>query len=173
MPISSGDLLFKLSIKTGTAGNQNAQGDVNESLGKYISTTEIVNATLNNLFDNVSGDENAALDEEYRCIFIHNAHSGLTLQNTKLWIDSQVANGADCEIGLDPSGASPIGYADIQAAEIADEDTAPGGVTFSAPTTKAAGLNIGNLSAGYCHGIWIKRTATNSVAIDADGITIK
>ncbi len=69
MAITATDVLFKLSIKTGTAGNQNAQSDVNASLGKYISTTQITDATLNNLFDDVSGDENAASDVEYSFCF--------------------------------------------------------------------------------------------------------
>ena len=71
MAIVAGDIKIKLSIKSGSAGNSLAQGDINASLGKYISTTEPVSATGNNLFDNVTGGENLASGVEYRCIFVH------------------------------------------------------------------------------------------------------
>ena len=173
MAISATDILFKLSIKTGTAGNQNAQANVNESLGKYISTTEIVDATLNNLFDDVSGDENAASDVEYRCIFIHNVHATLTWQGVVCWMSAEVAGGANAAISIDTTVASPIGQTTAQALEVANEDTAPAGLTFSSPTTKATGLSIGDLAAGNCRAIWIRRSATNSAALNNDGVTVR
>jgi len=173
MAITATDILFKLSIKTGTAGNQNAQGDVNASLGKYISTTQITDASLNNLFDDVSGDENAASDVEYRCIFVHNAHASLTWQGVVCWMSAEVSGGANVAIAVDDVAASPIGQAAAQADEVANEDTAPTGESFSSPTTKATGLSIGNLAAGNCRAIWVRRSATNSAALDNDGVTIK
>ena len=173
MAITATDILFKLSIKTGTAGNQNAQGDVNASLGKYISTTQITDASLNNLFDDVSGDENAASDVEYRCIFVHNAHASLTWQGVVCWMSAEVSGGANAAIAVDDIAASPFGQAAAQADEVANEDTAPTGESFSSPTTKATGLSIGNLAAGNCRAIWVRRSATNSAALDNDGVTIK
>lgn len=173
MPIASSDLKFKLSIKTGAAGNSGAQADPNQSLGKYISTTEIVDATLNNLFDDVSGDENAASDVEYRCIFIHNAHATLSLTVAVAWISAEVANGAVAAIGLDPAGVVAIGNSTAQAATIATESAAPAGVTFSAPTTKSGGLSIGTIGPGECQAIWIRRTAQNNAALNNDGVTVR
>ena len=143
MAITATDILFKLSIKTGTAGNQNAQSDVNASLGKYISTTQITDATLNNLFDDVSGDENAASDVEYRCIFVHNAHATLTWQSVVVWLSAEVSGGANAAIAVDDVAASAIGSSSAQADEVANESTAPTGEAFSSPTTKATGLSIG------------------------------
>jgi hypothetical protein len=174
MPIASSDLLIKLSIKTGTAGNQNAQADPNASLGKYISTTQITDNTLNNLFDNISGDENAASTVDYRCIFLHNNHATLTLQGTKVWLSAEVAGGANISIAIDNVAASAIASSSAQADSIATETTAPSAVgTFSSPTTKGAGLTLGDLTAGQCRAIWVKRTATNSAALNNDGVTIR
>jgi hypothetical protein len=175
MPISSSDILFKLSTKSGSAGNSTAQGNVNNSLGKYISTTQITDATLNNLFDNISGDENAASTVDYRCIFIHNAHATLTLLSPVVWLSAEVAGGASIAIAIDDIAASAIGSASAQADEIANETTAPGaGVgTFSSPTSKGAGLSLADLPAGQCRAIWIKRTAANTAALDSDGVTIR
>lgn len=174
MAIVSSDIKLKLSIKTGSAGNSAAQSDVNQSLGKYISTTEITDNTLNNLFDNISGDENAASTVDYRCIFIHNSHATLTLISPKVWLSAEVSGGATVEIAIDDVTASAIGGSSAQAAEITNETTAPSGVgSFSSPTTKGAGLTLSDLPAGQCRAIWVKRTAANSAAINNDGFTLR
>jgi hypothetical protein len=173
VPISSSDLLYKLSVTTGSAGNSTAQGNPNNSLGKYLSTTQITDNTLNNLFDDISGDENAASTVDYRCMFVHNNHGTLTLQSPVAWISSEVSGGASVAIGLDPAGVTNIGSSSAQAATIANETTAPAGVTFSAPTTKSAGLSIGNIGPGQCAAIWVRRTAANTAAANSDGAVIR
>lgn len=173
MPITASDILFKLSIKTGAAGNASAQPSVNESLGKYISTTAITDASLNNLFDDVSGDENAANDVEYRCFFIHNAHATLSWQTPFIWVSNQVSGGALLEIAVDNVAASAIGASGAQADLVANESTAPASPTlsFSAPASKGNGLAVGTIPAGYCKAIWVRRTCSNSDAKDNDGAT--
>jgi hypothetical protein len=173
MAITATDLLFKLSVKTGAAGNSTA-GTPAGSLGKYISTTAISGTALNNLFDDVTGDENAASDVEYRCFFVHNAHGSLTLTGTKVWLSAETGGGASIAIAIDDLAASVIGSAGAQADEIADEGTAPGaGVgAFSSPTSKGAGLTLGDIPAGQCRAIWVRRTAANTAALDNDGVTI-
>lgn len=173
MPITSSDILFKLAVTTGSAGNSTAQADPNASLGKYVSTTQLTGATLANLFDAVSGDENAASDVEYRCLFVHNAHATLTLQSAVAWLSSETSGGAVAAIGLDPAGNVAVGSGADQAATVANESTAPTGVTFSAPTSKGTGLSIGNLAAGQVRAIWVRRTAANSAAVDVDGCVIR
>jgi hypothetical protein len=172
MPIASTDLLFKYSTKIGAAGNTTA-GTAAGSLGKYISTTPLQDAVLDNLFDDVTGDENAAGDVEYRCFFIHNNHGSLTLQRAVVWISSEVAGGANTAIGLDPAGINVLGDSDPQAATIATEQDPPTGVAFSAPASKATALEIGDIPAGSVAAIWVRRTATNSAAQNNDGVTIR
>jgi hypothetical protein len=174
MPIISTDLLYKFSVKTGYAGNSTA-GTAAGSLGKYISTTQIADNTLNNLFDDVTGDENAASDVEYRCIFIHNAHDSLTLQNAVVWLQSEVSGGASIAIAIDNIEASLIDSESDQADEIADENTAPGpGVgSFSSPTSKSSALSLGDIAAGQCRAIWIRRTAANTSPKNNDGVTLR
>lgn len=174
MAILTTDIKWRLSIKTGAAGNAGAQADPNASLGKYISTTDLNTGTpLNNLWDDVTGDENAASDVEYRCLFVYNAHATLALLNPVVWLSAEVGGGAAIAIAIDNIGPSPIGQAGAQAAEIANENTAPSGVgAFSSPTTKGAGLSLGaSLPAGQCRAVWIRRTAANTGAVDNDGVT--
>jgi hypothetical protein len=174
MPIASSDLLWKLSIKTGSAGNSAAQPDPNASLGKYISTTQITDNTLNNLFDDISGDENAASTVDYRCIFVHNNHGSLTLQAPKVWLSAEVSGGANIAIATDNTAASAIGSASAQADQIANETTAPSAVSaFSSPTTKGTGLSLSDLPPGQCRAIWVRRTAANTAALNNDGVTLR
>jgi len=171
MAIQSTDILIKLSVTSGAAGNSTA-GTPAGSLGKYISTTEITDATLGNLFDTVTGDENAASDVEYRCFFVHNNHGSLTWQSVVAWLSSETAGACDAAIAVDSTAASAVGDSSAQALEVADESTAPTGPSFSAPTSKGTGLSLGDIPAGYCKAVWVRRTATNSAAQDLDGVVI-
>ena len=168
--ITSGEILFKYSV-VAAAGNTTA-GTAAGSLGDQISTTTIPDATLNALFDDISGAENAASAVDYRCIFIHNSNASNALQNAVVWISSEVAGGASIAIGVDPAAASAIGSASTQAATIANETTAPSGVTFTAPTTAGTGLSLGTINSGYCRAVWVRRTAANSAALNNDGVTL-
>lgn len=171
MPIAAADILYKFSVTTGP-GNSTA-GTASTSLGEFISTTQITDASLHNLFDVITGTENAASDVEYRCFFVHNNHATLTWEGVVVWLSAEVAGGASAAISVDTTAASAVGSATAQAKEVADESTAPTSQTFTAPTTKATGLSIGNLTAGQVRAIWVRRTAANTSAVDSDGATIR
>jgi len=153
MPIVEADIKYYLS---GAITDGGAQTDPDVSLGNHRSSSEVVDATLNNLLDNVSGDEAESGDVEYRAIFVKNTHATLTWQGVVLWIVAQPdARGTkeSFEVGIEAPSAQPDG--NIQT--IADESTAPSAISFSAPSTKGAGISIGDLPAGYIYGIWVKR----------------
>lgn len=171
-PVASSDVLLKYSTKVGAAGNANA-GTAAGSLGKYISTTQIPDNSLHNLFDQVTGTENAALTSDYRCIFIHNAHATIAWQAVYVYLLSEVAGGADIAIGADPTAASAIGAAPAQALEIANETTPPVGVIFSSPTTFEQGVSLGTIAAGQCKALWIRRTAKGGAAVSSDGVSLR
>lgn len=170
MAIASSDIKFRLTIKTGASG-ESATSTPAGSLGKYASTTDITDATANNLFDDISGDENAASTVDYRAFAILNKHGSLTLQNPKVWISAEVAGGASVAIGLDPVGVASSTA--ILGTSITDELTAPSGVSFSAPTTKSGGLAPASIPAGSGIIVWVRRTAANNSAVDADGATFR
>lgn len=171
MAIASTDILYKFSV--GAAAGDTTAGTAAGSLGDQVSTTQITDNTLNNLFDDVSGDENAASDVEYRGIFVHNNHGSLTWQAPVVWISAEVAGGANAAISVDTTATSAKGSGSTQMKTIVDENTAPATQTFSSPTTKATGLALSDIPAGNVKGIWIRRTATNSAAVNNDGVTIR
>lgn len=171
MAIVSSDIKQRLSVITGSAGNTTA-GTVGSSLGKYISTTDVSGTPLNNLFPDVTGNENLASNVDYQCVFVYNSHGTLTLQNAVVYISAQVSGGATAAIGVDTTAQSAVGSSSAQALTIANKNTAPVSVSFSAPTTRGTGLSLGNLAPGNCVAFWIQRTAANTAALNNDGATI-
>lgn len=170
MPIVASDIIVRLSVKTGSAGDTTASTP-GASLGKYASTTAM-GTGANSLFDDISGAENAASTVDYRCIFILNNHATLTLQAAKFWLDAETAGGAGVTIATDNIGPVAKGSSSAQAAEVANETTAPSGVgSFSAPTTYAAGLTLGDIGPGQVRAVWVKRSAANTSAVASDGVT--
>lgn len=170
MAIISTDIKYRLSAPGASAGNT-AAATIGDGRGNFVSTTEITSATLHNVFTKISGSENANSQTDYCCIFVYNSHATLTLQTPAVWISAEVAGGATVEIGVDTTAASTLGSSSAQALTIASDTTAPAGVSFSAPTTFATGLALGDIPAGYVKAFWIKRIAANTAALAADGAT--
>jgi len=151
MPIISTDIKYRLS---GGASNT----DPNASIGGIKSSTE-VGAGLHNLFDIVGSAETTAGDTEYRCIYVHNAHATLALQNAVIWVQTNTpASDTTVDIGL---GTSAVNGTEQT---VANESTAPSGVTFSAPATEGAALSIGNIPAGQHKAVWVRRTISAAAA---------
>jgi len=154
MAIQSTDLKFYLS-----GGSENS--NPNLSLGGYCSTTEIPNNILHNLFDKVTGDESAAGDTEYRAIYVKNTHGSITLENAYVWIKTNTPGGDSVQIGKEASGGDGK-------QSVANESTAPDGITFGDCSSKATGLALGDLAPGAVYMIWIKRSVPASCAARND-----
>lgn len=170
--ITSGELIFRYSVVTGSAGNAVA-GTAAGSLGNKISSTAWAGGAANDLFDDISGAENAAGTVDYRCIFVYNSNTANALQNAVVYISAEVAGGANIALAADSTATSVLTSASAQALTIANETTAPAGpLTFTSPTTAGTGVSLGNIPAGSVKGFWIRRTATNSAALSGDGVTI-
>lgn len=170
MSIAADEIKFYLSTKLGSAGASQAQGNPNNALGKYISTTE-VSTVINQLFDIITGIENAAEVEDYRCIFIMNT-SDETAYGVRIWINSETSGGANISLGLDPAGITNSNSSAAQAAEIATELDVPAGVTFSEPANIGESLLIGDMAPGQVAAIWYRRSAQNSLAKNVDGVVL-
>lgn len=166
MPIVTADIEFRLS---GGAANTAP----NSSLGGAMSTVAgglIADAVANNLWDDVSGAESTAGDTEYRAFYVQNQHDTLTLQSAFFWISSDTTSAdTDFEIGL---ATEAVGVAIAET--IANENTAPTGVTFSnTAVSKATGLSIGNIPGNSYKGLWIKRVVTAGAAAASDTGTVR
>ena len=152
MAILNTDLVLRLS---GGAAN----ADPNASLGGAKSSTAVTDNSINNFWDNISGTESNDGDTEYRCGYIHNANATLTAENVRIYISTDTTSATEeVDIGL--------GTAAINATEqtVANESTAPSGVTFSHPQTYAAGLVSANIPAGQHRSVWFKRVVDSGTA---------
>lgn len=167
MPIVPTDLKNRFS---GGAAN----ADPNASLGGIKSSNEPTDATLENLFDNVSSAESSSGDTEYRCIYIHNAHATLALTSPKVWIQQETPSADSViDIGLDPAGVGDGSTTGV-ATTVVDEQTAPAGVTFTHPTTEGGGLAIADIPAGQSAALWLRRTiSAAAAAAAADNVVLR
>lgn len=172
MAVELADVKIRYSVLSGAAGDS-TPGAAAGSLGKYISTTEVVSGALHNLHDVVTGAENAASDVEYKCIFLANTNAVDTYTAVTVWINAEVAGGTTVAIGIDPTAASALTGTAAQAVEVVDESTAPTGVTFSAPTDSGTALSLGTLLPSECRAIWVRRTAANTGSVANDGATLR
>jgi hypothetical protein len=170
MAINAANLKWYLT-QGGGSSDGGAVGTPATSLGGYRSSTAITDASDNNLFDDVSGDEAAAGRTEYRAIAFRNEDATAGgLQDAKVWIETQTPGGDSVEIGLDLAGANAMGDT------IADETTAPDpAVTFSsACTSKATGLSLGTLTQNQYYIIWVKRVVpAECAAYNANSFVLK
>lgn len=110
------------------------------SAGGVISTTQIIDGTLNNLFPDVTGDEAATGKKDYKKIFVKNNHSTLTLMNPKLWILREPQSDDVMKIAL--GNAS---------------DSNPSILEFTEPVDKSQALTFADLAPGQSQGFWILR----------------
>lgn len=157
MPIVANDIKQRLS---GGAANSVA----NASLGGAKSSNDAPSA----LFDNVSSAEAAAGLVEYRCVYVHNAHATLTLTTAKAWIQANTPS-------LDTTVAIGLGTSALNATEqtVANEATAPAGVTFSEPANEGASIALGDIPPGQHRALWIRRTVNAGAAAANDSYTVR
>ena len=168
MAIINTDIVKRFSVAA--AAGDTTVGTAAGSLGDQISTTAIVDATIDNLFDSVSGAEAAAGDVEYRCFFVLNNHATLTLANATVEVLSQTAGGGTIDLATDNIAASAKAAAVAQAATIANETVAPSGVSAFG----AGPLAIGDLAPGQVKGVWVRRTVTAGAGgVNPDGGIIR
>lgn len=154
MPIVANDIEYRLS---GGAAN----ADPAASLGGAKSSTVY---SSNTLFDDVPSTESVPGDIEYRCLYVHNNHGTLTLENAVLWLLTNTTS-ADTIIEV------AVGNSAVNGTEsaIANENTAPSpALTFTAAATEGAAIALGNIPAGQHRAVWFRRTVSAAAAASND-----
>lgn len=174
MAILSTDLVWYSSTTQGVAGGTLPWSGPGTSLGKYISTTPIVDSTVENLFKNVAGDENVSSLTTYQCVFIANNNFSIKLTGAVVWIVAKVTSGTTISIAKDVIGPVSISSLSAQADQIPLPTVAPKQVgIFSTPLTKNSGIPLGDIGPGQCAAVWIARNANNTPALLSDGVTLR
>jgi hypothetical protein len=161
--IVTSDIQFLLSAPQASSGYTKA-GVPGNSLGLYVSTTQLSQTILNNMFSDLTGAQNAADQVDYTCLFVFNNNADHTMLNPVAWIPTGLLgnqNSATFAIGADATAPSVLGSSPAQAAVISNPTLAPSGVNTwaAASSTSAGGVALPNIPAKYVQAVWIKRTA--------------
>ena len=135
---------------SGAASASGIQTNIENSLGGYISSSEIPNASFNNLFTDISGTDTISGTTIYKALFVKNTDVSMW-NNGKIFIYSMVGSsyediyfGAESHVG---------GY--IQT--ISDKYTSPTGVSWYNPDDIESGISIGDITPQNFFGFWIKK----------------
>lgn len=167
MTVSTPQLL--LSAPNAASG-YSAPGTVYNSLGKFMSTTQLNTAVpLDNLFPDMTGAENAAKGTDYQCLFFYNTDTTYTLTGVTAWLPTTglQTSAITWAVGADPTGPVPYNSSSPQAGSITSPWVAPTVTSWVAPisavTTSTPGATLGSVPPGYVAAFWISRTATDYV----------
>lgn len=152
MPFLRSDIGYFLSGGTGNSNPLN-------SIGGSISNTSIVSGSKNALMPNVSPAESLSGVTRYRCFYVKNLNTTMSLQAAKIWILANTISSFDeIDIGLGTAGKNG------SEPTIANEFTVPSGVTFLHPTSEVVAIDLGNLGSLEYFPIWVRCV----VALNAD-----
>ena len=155
MPITTPDFVTRLS-----GGASNAVG--NNALGG-VKSSEVMPTSIDGLFDATSAAEAVAGRIEYRCVYLHNANGTDAMTDARVFVQANTPlAGTTLDIGIGTSAVNGVEQT------IANETTAPSGVSFSAPTDAASGIVLGNIPAGQHRAIWLRRTVTAGAGSSAN-----
>lgn len=151
MPIVAGDLKLYL---TGGAAN----ADPLLSLGGVTSSVQFTDNTLDKLFTSVTPAEAAAGSVKYRALTFKNT-SAFTAYAAAIFIAQETTSaGTTVALAYDSPGTQSI----------ANEDTAPTGLSFTTPLSLATAIALGDVAAAGVARIWFRRTVSAGAAQAAD-----
>ena len=151
---------------TGAGGLCVTVTDANLPSGNVSDSVTIANQTQK-MFENLTKAETLAGVTKYRCFAVMNEHASMPMTSCLEWIAANTPGQDNITIGLDPlpAGGGGGGYGGTAPNPLADEFTAPSGVTFVNPTSISDPnvLAIGTLDSHECRFIWFKLVCPSNV----------
>lgn len=120
-----------------------------------IDSTVIIVGAVNKTFDNISPAQSLSGYVDYRCFYVINTAAEGTAVDVRLWVKNQPIGDDSLSLALDPAGLNGT------ALTIADEEDTTNqlaGLSWSAPSSQATGIVIGDLTPGDYRAFWIRRT---------------
>lgn len=120
------------------------------------------------MFKDITRAQAVAGAVEYHCFYVMNNSGSDTYDIVRVFIRDQPSEGDALAIALDLAGVGD-GTATGVADTIALSTTAPSpSLTFTAPSSAAAGLEIASLGPGDSQAVWIRRTVPEISAGDTE-----
>lgn len=167
---------------TGAGNDGGTQTNPNAALGDYRSATEIVDATLENLLDNVSNAERLAGSTEYRCFAIKNTNVLDSIVDAKIWIETDTGTAEDdVSFAVEvPTGGDTDGNAQTIANEITAPTVGAGNVSaWSDAISKGAGVSVdqgahdADLGPEEIVFVWIRRVIAAGASPSSHTVVIR
>jgi len=136
------------------------QPSPNQSLGGLVSSTDIMNGSINNLFSSISELSIKNLDRQVRGVALQNT-TAATISVSKLYHDV---------VSSDPISSYRMAIVSLVQSDCGDwymdkipnETALPFGVTFITNIGEANALDLPDIPAGGYIGIWIERTLSST-----------
>jgi hypothetical protein len=177
MAINASEIRWYLSSPNATTGYSQI-GSPGNSLGKWMSTTQVSDIAVDDLFLDLNAPQNLALQVDYQCLFLANfTASGNSMRNPFVWMPSATYTfgGAGLMLAADPIGAMPYNSAAAQAQSISSNTNAPAvtGWFGPSPVYNPGGLLVSDVPPGYAVAVWIQRTATNCPALTPQSLSLQ
>ena len=143
--------------------------DSNLSIGNGISNTQIQSNLNNSLLPDITVTQALSGIVLYRCFYVRNLNGTQMLSAPKIWISANTISASDeIDIGLgtaDKNGTEP---------PIANQTTAPVGVTFVHPTSEVIALDLPSLNPNDYKSMWARITVqSNADAINQNACIVK
>jgi len=110
------------------------------------------------IFDNVTNSQRAAGLIDYRLVYIHNDDADDAL--AVVYLPTPLESGREMAVGVATQAAG------VTVTAVANDTTAPVGVTFLTPTTTGAAVALGTIPSGSFRGVWLRRTVTSGTPAD-------
>lgn len=175
--MDASEVQFLLSAPQAPGGYA-APGSVYNSLGRWVSTTQLnAEVTLNNMWPDLTGPQNAAGQVDYQCLFVFNPDMSATMANVSAWIPSTgVTGGVEWAVAADSTGATAYGAVLApQAGYISSATVAPltAGAWAGPSASAGGGAALPALAPGKVTAVWIRRTATGSPAFLGAGYDLQ
>jgi len=131
------------------------------SLGGPRSGTNIVDATNENLIDDITRKEVLVGKTEYRCFYVYNSSATEDIRGSILFVDEDPC-ATTVTMGLDPAGGGD-GQTTGVAQTITIESTTPTGVTFEDAGEFRVKLALPTLRPLESQAVWLKRVAAPGI----------
>ncbi len=145
---------------SGGAGN----ADINASLGGVVSGTALVDATNENLIDDIKRKEILVNKIEFRGFYIKNTNASTEVHGAILFVDED-PNQTTIEMALDPAGSGD-GVNDGVMQIISTEDTAPTSTVFEDNGEFRLKIPLPSLKPLEMIGVWLRRTSSGTGAAE-------
>jgi len=137
-------------------------------LGGPLTGNALISNVLNGLFDEVDSVGSSQGETNYRCIYIKNSHSSITLQNAKAYMAALTPSSKTAlSIGVGTSIAGGIEQS------IPNETTSPVGIYFNVAAGVENVIDLGAIPPNSWKAIWLRRIVDPGAGAAAeDGATI-